>query len=441
MAQDNIIFYLTIVVFISFLLYIQYKKSIEAYILFVLYCIPLTSLLATKVGWGGFRIFDIISFFCLGFFLKRFFLSQVRRNNRLNNLLLIALIIIIFFGCLISESPIVSILSLVQILPAFIYFRFILIACKKNRLFYLKVINAIKFNYVLLLVFIAIQLIVGLKFTFYPTLNPNTSDAINNVIRYPGFFHDSQANGQFLAMGSFFFLYNSNNLKKNKLLLNYIFFLCCACGIFLSGSRSALSGFFIGVLILIIFGGYRSKMYVLMFALTTLIIYTAVKPKFLVIKRTESLDEDYKFRQSIWKEAFNISLENPVLGIGIGNFKSYTEHHNRDLYLETEDEITYFDQPENGYLKILSEIGFIGFALFFVLLIKPIIRSLFLYIKGIYEYKIIFLNAAIVSWLVAFTTVYSLFDSRITILVTTLLALVVIHPVKHKNHNEQAIQS
>jgi len=54
------------------------------------------------------------------------------------------------------------------------------------------------------------QMIVGLRFTFYPDLNPNVTT--DDGIRYPGFFMDSQMNSQFLGMLSFLFLINFRNI-------------------------------------------------------------------------------------------------------------------------------------------------------------------------------------------------------------------------------------
>jgi len=75
-----------------------------------------------------------------------------------------------------------------------------------------KLIRGFKLSFWIAATFIAMQILIGLKFTFYKDLNPNitTSDGT----RYPGFFADAQVNAQYLGMLSFLFLINFKNIKK-----------------------------------------------------------------------------------------------------------------------------------------------------------------------------------------------------------------------------------
>src|SRR5690606_8230056 len=91
-----------------------------------------------------------------------------------------------------------------------------------------------------------------------------------------------------------------------------------------------------------------------------------------VFSRSGTFSEDLQFRQSIWSDAYNITKDNPYFGIGWGNYQNYIMRHKQDQYLILNDEILYFDQPENGYLKVLVELGFFGFAIFLLFIIKPL---------------------------------------------------------------------
>lgn len=417
--------------------YYLYRKSLEQCLLYILYGLPFMGLLATKTDWGGLKVFDILSLGCLLLFPKTF-IQGLSSLSRVTAVVFLAFAVSLVLGSLGSEFPKASALALVQALPAFVYCRFVVLACANNPAFYVRILRALQFSSLVLLGFIAIQLVSGLAFTFYPVLNQNTFDPQNNTIRYPGFFHDSQANGQFLAMTGFLFLYSGRNKTQTRKRLLYLgLFLACGGGVLLSGSRSALGGLLAGVLVLFLCSGWRLKAYALGLTLAAGTVFALASPSVPFLNRTANIDEDYKFRQSVWLEAVDIALNNPLLGIGIGNFQAYTAIHKQELYLEIDDEIVYFDQPENGYLKVLAETGFVGFTLFLALMLTPIVRALLAFLKGRQDFSLVFLLAAITGWLLSFNTVYSLFDSRITLMVTTLLAMLIVHSSPPASSHEQ----
>ncbi|MGI4742041.1 MAG: O-antigen ligase family protein [Janthinobacterium lividum] len=417
--------------------YYLYHKSLEQCLLYILYGLPFMGLLATKMDWGGLKVFDILSLSCLLLFPKTF-IRGLSSLSRVTAVVFLAFAVSLLLGSLGSEFPKASALALVQAVPAFAYCRFVVLVCAHNPAFAARILRALQCGGLVLLAFIAIQLVSGLGFTFYPTLNQNTFDPQNNTIRYPGFFHDSQANGQFLAMTGFLFLYSGRQEARASRRLLYLgLFLACSVGVLLSGSRSALGGLLAGVLVLFLCSGWRPKAYALGLALAVGTVFALVSPSVSFLNRTANIDEDYKFRQSVWLEAIDIALSNPWLGIGIGNFQAYTAIHKQELYLEIDDEIVYFDQPENGYLKVLAETGFLGFTLLLALLLTPVVKALAAFVRGRQNYSVVFLLAAISGWLFAFNTVYSLFDSRITLMVATLLALLIIHSSQPASIDEQ----
>ena len=391
----------------------------------------------TPEAWGGFKVFDVISFYSLIFLIKEFITISLRSRNNYYFILFVAFILIFLFGGLASAYPGKTYLNLIKILPIFIFARFFLIECYKDYSFHVKAIKAIKISFLLALGFLIIQVIIGLKFTFYPSLHPNTIDPIFKIIRYPGVFYDSQANGQFLAIGSFLFLYTKDEIFKKKPYINYIIFIIIVIGITLAGSRAAFGGFAIGIIIVFFLAAQKYRVYGIVFALLAGGIFMVVAPKSGVFDRAENLSEDYLFRQSIWKEAFEISKAHPYLGIGYGNYQSYIKKYAQNQYLEIEDgELVYFDQPENGYLKIMVELGFIGFAIFMLFLITPIIKGIVYYFKNIYDAKIAYFIASLMSFIVAFNTVYSIYDVRILLMMTSLIILLIAYPTKETQPKE-----
>jgi O-antigen ligase len=92
------------------------------------------------------------------------------------------------------------------------------------------------------------------------------------------------------------------------------------------------------------------------------------------ITSTNSFDE----RLKIWENTIDIIKEQPILGVGSGNWQ-----YNFLKYSVSQIDIivfynTTFQKPHNDYLWILSELGIIGFTFFLLILFfifKPVIKS------------------------------------------------------------------
>jgi O-antigen ligase len=332
-----------------------------------------------------------------------------------------------------SEFPTSSFSALVKVFPIFIYARFLSAECYNDLSFGQKVIKAFKFGYIIALIFLVLQLVWGLKVTFYNTVGNNTVMAESNLIRYPGYFFDSQLNGQYLAMVSFIFLYTIKKGYKNNI-VNYSVFASAILAIFLAGSRSAFGGFCIGLIVVFVLARNEYRIVLTILLLAGSSFYMVFSPANGVLNRSNTIDEDYQFRQGIWEDAFEIATNHPFTGIGVGNYKEHTKKYYQDQYFLIDDEIVHFEHPENGYLKILVEFGFLGFAVFAFLILSPLVGVLQHISKGVQDDNISFLIAGIVSWLVAFNTVYSFWDYRILICVTTLLVLLITYPVRERNY-------
>ncbi len=405
--------------------------------LFVLTFLPLMDLKVTKEAWGGFKTFDIICLYCLVFLLKEFIMVNLNTHNNFYFFLFLVIIIILLIGGLASEFPGKTYLNVIRMLPIFIFGRFLLTEFYKDDRFYLKAINALKISYIVALSVLFIQTVVGLRFTFYPVLGPNTIDPVFHTVRYPGVFFDSQASGQFLAMGSFLFLFLEKDITKKMALLNYLVFALAIAGILLAGSRAALAGFGLGLILVIMIGSGQYRVYGITIITIGAIAYLVLSPKSGIFERASRINDDYSYRASIWRDALNIAKKHPMLGIGWNNYQNYIMRHDQDQYLELENqELLYFTQPENGYLKILVELGYIGFAAFALYLVVPIVKGLAYFFSNLYDRRVVLLIAVLLSWMVPFYSVYSITDYRLLIMVTCMIVLIVSYP--QKDYNESA---
>ncbi len=428
---DKLIYILPGIALLLFALNIYFKgNTVQSCLLFVLTLLPLMDLKITNEAWGGFKVFDVIAIYSVVFLLKDFTTINRYNPNNFYFLLFVLFAVIVLLGGLASEFPSRAYLNFFKILPVFIFARFFITECYKDPQFHFRAITALKTAYLTALAFLLIQWVVGLKFTFYPQLSPNTVDPVFLITRYPGMFYDSQASGQYLALGSFLFLYVPKGASRKQYAFNYLVFVVTIIGISLAGSRAAFGGFAAGLIVVFFMAARQYRIYGLVAALAGYLIFTFVSVQTGVFDRAKNLSEDFLFRQSIWKEAFEISKKHPLLGIGSGNYQNYVIRHAQGQYLEVADgQLVYFDQPENGYLKIMSELGFIGFGIFVLFLVVPLIKGFLFYIKGYFDQRVAFFMAALLSWAIAFNTVYSIYDYRILIMVVSMIALIICYPV------------
>lgn len=429
---SKLIYILPGIALLLFALNVYFKgNSVQSCLLFILSFLPLMDLKITNEAWGGFKIFDAICIYSFIFLLKDFITVNLYNRNNFYFLLFVLFAIIVLLGGLASEFQSKAYLNFFKIIPIFVFARFFLSECYKEPSFFYQAIKALKVSYVIALAVLFIQVIVGLKFTFYPELSPNTIDPIFHIVRYPGVFYDSQASGQYLALGSFLFLYVDEGATRKQYLLNYLVFLLAIIGISLAGSRAALGGFAVGLIIVFFMAAKQYRVYGIVAGIAAYLIFAFVSVQNGVFDRAKNLSEDFIFRQSIWKEAFEISKKHPLLGIGTGNYQNYVIRHAQGQYLEVADgQLVYFDQPENGYLKIMSETGFIGFFIFTLFLIVPLMKGLIFYLKGLYDKKVAFFMAGLVSWIIAFNTVYSIYDYRILIMVVSMIVFIIAYPIE-----------
>jgi len=432
---EKLIYALAAFTIVLFFAYILYKgNTVKSCLLFILGGLPLMNLKITAEWLGGFRTFDFICFYALIFLFKDF--STINKKKGLNLYLWLfgGLSVVLILSGLSSEFPERTWISFFRFVPIFIFGRFLVITCFKDPEFYQQVIKALKISYLLSLLFLLAQVIFGLGFTFYPTLGPNTVDPLLQMVRYPGIFYDAQQHGQYLAMGSFLFLYNAPGTSKRMQWINYSVVLFALVGMVLAGSRAPMGGFILGLLLLFFLLSSKYKVYGGFAFVIGFGAYLFFAPQNGVFQRTAGLSDDFLFRKTLWDEALDISAQSPILGIGAGNYQDHVTRHNQNQYLEIEEGVfMYFDQPENGYLKILVELGFTGLFLVAVMLLSPFMKGTVGSLKKQLNPVVALLLAALLSWMVAFSTVYSFYDYRIMILVATLVVLILTIP-KPKPH-------
>jgi O-antigen ligase len=407
-----------VVAFVVLLLFS--RQPSRTYLLYMLYVLPLIDLKITPYQFGSLTLFDGFSYLML-FWRYKDFLS-IYKPNRFYFGGFCTLIFLLLLGSLTSSFITNSLLTILSVFPVFIYARLLMVECVHDHEFIKKMIGGLKFACLFSMAFLAVQMVVGLDFRLYSELNQNTLDT--NGIRYPSFFHDSQKYAQFLAMLSFLFLINNKNIQRPQF-KNILLFLSVTAAIFLTGGRSAFLGLSVGMLFLLLFAGMQYKKYIIVGCLAGGLVIAFFSKSLIMFNRQDDFNNSFDFRATIWQEAYDIYRAHPFLGIGIGNYKDYVSRYAQDQYLVLENEIVFLDQPENGYLKILTEFGAPGFIVVFALILGAVVGGLRAWVKTQTDGRVLLFIAPVISWLVSFISLYSITDRRNLIVLVCLTTFLI----------------
>ncbi|MFZ1529825.1 MAG: O-antigen ligase family protein [Ferruginibacter sp.] len=413
---------LGVLLFFASLAYYGNKRS--TYLLFVIYFLPFVDLWVTPSSLGNLSVFDFITFVSAAIFFKD--ISSVTRGNRFYVFVFVLFFLLMLFGSIASEFVSWSLIHIPPILTPFIYAALLMRELRENDLFLHRLIAALKTTALVGVFFVLMQMLVGVGFTHYDTLNTNVLDSSGT--RYPGFFMDAQVNGVFMSMTGFLFLINFSDPSK-PVFKNYWQFGLLVGAAVMAGSRSPLMGFAAGIVFLILFVGGRFRPTFLVFAIIAAMLIFLFSDNIIVFKRFGQVSDSLDFRASLWADAWRIYYKEYVLGIGVENYQQYITLHSQDQFLMLDnDEIAYLMQPENGYLKWLVEFGLFGTSLLFIMILAPMLRVIYNFVNGHKIVLLFFFIAPIVAWFISFTSLYTLYDKRIVILLVTYLVILATYP-------------
>jgi O-antigen ligase len=270
-------------------------------------------------------------------------------------------------------------------------------------------------------VFLVFQFVFGPSFSFAKSQNINVAGGI--TIRYPSFFQDPQKYAQYLSASSLLMLLLPGKGKEKTTQSGLILCGISMIALLFTGGRAALGGWLLGLLIIVAFGNAQYRVAIISVSIIIALFIYNFSDNIPIFKR-DDLSEAYAFRYAIWQDAFDIFLDHPFFGIGLGNYANYVAVHNPDQYWISDNEVTPFDHPESGYLKLLTELGSIGFLTTMFFIITSIYVGLKTYLKT-KDLSLVTLVASLFTWLVGFYTVYSFGDIRIKILIITIVCMLI----------------
>lgn len=418
---STIIMFLAVAVVMLFMYAMLFVKedNNKTYLKFVFIAYPflgidlLPSVISTT-------LFVFITYVFLLFFYKR---SPVKHNGS-SSYLLLFLFLLSSIGIGLFLSPDLSkdsITDFIQLLAVFFFAKVLIDEVKLDLGFRTSIFNCMKITLIFSFLFLALQFIVGPSFSFAKTQNINVAGGMS--IRYPSFFQDPQKYAQYLSASSFLMLLLPSKVKGTGSQLGLLLCALSMIALLFTGGRAGLGGWLIGLLIVIVLGNAQYRMAIISVAILVSIFMYNFSDAIPIFNRAD-LADSYAFRYAIWQDAFAIFLDHPFFGIGMGNYANYVSIHNPDQYWISDNDVTFFDHPESGYLKLLTEFGLIGFLAVMLFIIIPMYTGIVMYFKT-KDLSLLILVSALSTWLIGFYTVYSFGDIRIKLLIISIVCMLI----------------
>jgi O-antigen ligase len=193
-----------------------------------------------------------------------------------------------------------------------------------------------------------------------------------------GFFSHRLTFGNYFAIAAIFILgaapYAEN--IKSKILL-YAAFIMASIAVVFTYSRGPILTLIVGILLFLLWVGRRKlkPIIVIIAALVIVVIFAApdVTDRYVSSFKIEMEGKYAGSRLSIWRTAWRMALDNPILGVGVGNF--FEEYPNyRDIGSDRA-----FSHAHNDVLNAAANCGFpyaIIYLSFWLVMIVRIIRYL-----------------------------------------------------------------
>ena len=402
--------------FVGYMLFTKEKTNL-AYVKYMLYAYPFLGIdLLPSIF--SFNIFDFLTFIFFFFLYNRY--TANKSGSSIYIFLFVLFMLLLFAGVYFSEQFTretgTALLQLFSI-TTFIVILYQVLVFEKNAK--AEIFSGLRFMLLFSFLFLLLQYVIGPGFSFAKSENINVEGG--EAIRYPSFFQDPQKYAQFLSLLSFLVLVPTQHEEKGNTRLSIVLAILSVCALLLTGGRAGLGGWLVGMIFLAFLGNpiYRAQLILVLLALGSFAY--AFQDQLPIFKRAD-LESSYIFRQMIWNDALAIHQNHPWFGIGIGNYANYVSLHNPDQFWIHNNEITFYDHPESGYLKLLVEFGLPAFGLLLFMILYTLYQNIHVYAKTkLIEF--ILYTAAILSWLIGFYTVYSLGDIRIKLLVALVFVL------------------
>lgn len=221
----------------------------------------------------------------------------------------------------------------------------------------------------------------------------------------------------------------------------------------LSGSRGGWGALFISFLFLIFYFYFFQKRYfwglvsvVLVFALVLYGFWDYLPVKHRIDQTISSLyaysngnpHTSLGYRFEMWKAAWMAFLEKPLFGWGFGGFDQFFLKYLHEGLVKGSP--SGWGHAHNDYLFILSELGIVGFILFFSFVLYPFVKVFYLVKRAIHEQEKNLLMLGLLGVILTEALCeFALSDQTFTVkyfMFVYVLFYMIIFAVFEKNHNK-----
>ena len=210
-----------------------------------------------------------------------------------------------------------------------------------------------------------------------------------------------------------FSFYFQKNYNRNTLNIFFLIFLLFT--IFITGERSNLISMLVFLFLTLIFIKFNKKIFLIFFIIilniflilnffqkeltSRMLIELPNNFKLLKIEKNKNFFNKDSQYFSHYSTAYQIYKEHKLFGVGLKNFRNFCdkEIYKKEVYKGYEDR-NCRTHPHNLYLEILSELGLIGFLIFFSFFINVFLK----FIITIFKSKNYFISLSFFSILIYF---------------------------------------
>jgi len=404
---------LNVVLFFLILLFVKKIDRNKFYLKYIILTLPL--LIFSVIPEINSFIFISTLFFLFFYERNDYYIFGLRKYLVLVVLLMLSILIGFF---VIEIRPTFStFLHFLKLIPTFLFTSLLIKETSNDIDFFYKLIHCFRVLLITSFVFLLLQMLVGPNLVLTGVVRPNV--LLSNGVRYPSVLADPQHYSQFVSVLCFISFIKPNEKKIG--LRDLLMVIFCLIAIMSSGGRVGLMGLILGFSLIVFFskGSYK-----ILFLIAGFVIYmTALQfqDKFAIFKRGTDLDDAYEFRHAIWMEAIEIFKKFPFFGIGLDNYANYVFLHNPNQFWMENNELLPYDVPENGNLKILTELGAIGFLIIYTLILYPMTSAFNLFLRK-KDFNLLFLFCSILSFTLSFNGTYTLMDQRVLVLILAVIS-------------------
>ena len=356
--------------------------------------------------------------------------------------LVLAALLLVFPSVVLAIDPMTSIIEYIRMIGFYLAFvvvhHFLSEPDVRD-----KVVFWLATSVIIVGLFVFIEKQTGINFSNSgQNVNALTYVGTSIIYRTAGLFQDPQKVGQFLAVLLVLLVVLWSRGIPSLRRTRWWVLIAIALGagaLLLTVSRMAIAGGFSMAIVSYITLGKSSILKKIAFigipALTVVLLILAFSSIALVEKfvpenlqkRFTTVDRSQDGRFGIWEDSWHIFEENPLTGIGPGNYQEYLMRENPKFRRYEKVGGYVPSQPESGYLKILYETGTpgaIGMIVLFFAFLMRIIKTVISCKDDNERSWSLAVGASLIVYLATFSTLFTPSDPRNAVLVLLMIALV-----------------